>query len=388
MPFISALNKHPDSKIYLNEGSLSYKQILERVEKIPQTQSPLIFQPEWSFDSLCRIFAAARDNATLMLTPKGALAPDSIPEVLSKGFLLLRTSGSEGAPKWVAHDWSSLKPGLPIEKPITHLAASLMPSHAAALEVLFGAISQGVTLSLGDHWREKNSPMKPDAVAGPPQQLGIWLATKNRILENLKLFYSCADAMQPIWIKKKELVAPNLEIIQVYGCTEAWQAPTKTHPEKPWLVQLTDQSWSLKGNQIQITSSRLAKFWLYADGSMAPLVKPYLLGDEARNIEEGYFQIQSARHEVANFWGQKINLLEIESKLLEVEGIVDATAVSLQDPLAGQSLVLELVLAPSNSEDSMREKLKFLDALLPKGSWVPRFVGNATASKKRRHTRS
>jgi acyl-CoA synthetase (AMP-forming)/AMP-acid ligase II len=74
----------------------------------------------------------------------------------------------------------------------------------------------------------------------------------------------------------------------------------------------------------------------------------YCTGDYVRLLEDGNYQFLGRRDHMVKVRGFRVELGEIESVLASCPGVLEAVAIPLPDPLAGNRLVASVV--PKSSE--------------------------------------
>lgn len=170
---------------------------------------------------------------------------------------------------------------------------------------------------------------------------------------------------------------PNALIYNNYGLTEASPRVLTYSSEDPlflddyagysigdWQIRLSeDNELLIKGNQLMLgylgeeRQTRIHDGWFFT-------------GDFAEILPSGLVAIKGRLDNVVNIAGEKVNLLDIEQKICQIEGIREVMVLPLADELYGNRLIAFLersVFNPNITAQMLTEQLKhhFLPKKLP-----------------------
>ncbi|MBI2784810.1 MAG: acyl--CoA ligase [Legionella longbeachae] len=167
---------------------------------------------------------------------------------------------------------------------------------------------------------------------------------------------------------------PNAIIYNNYGLTEAsprvltyssrdplFLEDYAGYPVGDWQVRLSeDNELLIKGSQLMLgylgekKQTRIESDWCYT-------------GDLAEILPSGLISIKGRMDHLVNIGGEKVNLIEIEHKICQIEGIKEVIVLPLADELYGIRLLAcfeQNLLKPNITEQILTEQLK--KHLLPK----------------------
>lgn len=292
--------------------------------------SPLIWKAEWTSEALAPLFAALLSGSSIVVIND---PNESLPNLAGKekGWIFLRSSGTEGPSRWISHSQEILLKLAPLYRN-KKVAAVLKPGHAAGIEYLLAGIAGDNDLQFCRNAEELSPGV--EILHGPPTLLA-WLLNfsgkNHELLLGLEKFFSGTDMLHPAIAKKLASTSYQFRIEQLYGTTETWRIPTETHPEKPWLLRFTGNTASLRDGKVSIDSEFVSP----------SVTRPFTPGDRWVEEEDGWGHLENDRHWVANFHGTKLNLFDIEEKLLQSEAIGDVE-IKLQKNFLGQKLKITL----------------------------------------------
>lgn len=170
---------------------------------------------------------------------------------------------------------------------------------------------------------------------------------------------------------------PKAIIYNNYGLTEAsprvltysskdpsFHEDFAGYPIGDWQLRLSeDNELLLKGSQLMLgylgeeQQSRIQDGWFFT-------------GDLAEQLPSGLIAIKGRRDHLVNIGGEKVNLIEIEHKICQLNGIKEVIVLPLADELYGIRLLACMeqgCFAPNITEQMLTEQLKqqFLPRKLP-----------------------
>lgn len=330
------------------------------------------WEPAWTIPSLAEFFHRLdlRESFAVGTAPAGG---DKIPTI-DEPLIYLRSSGTEGPSRWIGHRFETLQSVVPLYRS-TRAAAVLRPGHAAGIQYLLGGVLGGNELwpcRSGSELRD----LKVSVLQGPPTVLAWLLNFKSQyddFLRGLKFFYSGTENLHPSIVEKLKRSGLSLRIHQVYGTTETWGIETDTHPDSPWLVRITDPAVSLVNGELHIRGDRLSP-------SVSP---PFIPGDRWDAVDGDWGMITSDRLWAMNFHGEKINLFDLEDRLLRIPGVADVTIQQEKHFLSG---ILRITVSSDTFSGAMEDEIKKL-VELPEGAFVLEWElpGDIPLGKRRRN---
>ncbi|KTC80487.1 acyl CoA ligase [Legionella cherrii] len=136
------------------------------------------------------------------------------------------------------------------------------------------------------------------------------------------------------------------------------------YPIGDWQIRLSvDNELLIKGSQLMLgylgeeQQSRIEEDW-------------FSTGDLAEQLPSGLIAIKGRRDHIVNIGGEKVNLIEIEHKICQINGIKEVIVLPLADELYGIRLLACMeqgCFAPNITEQMLAEQLKqqFLPQKLP-----------------------
>jgi acyl-CoA synthetase (AMP-forming)/AMP-acid ligase II/thioesterase domain-containing protein len=341
------------------------------------------------------------------LTPAPEASTALRPALETDCALLLRSSGTTGAPKLIPVTHGNLlamagRLGSDFWFHLTshdRAACALPLYYAAGLKTsLFVPLLLGASVAIPPAGRafdlgEWIDILKPTYLSTSPGALnGVLdqLRASGRDFDRGSLrFVMCAAAYLPEGVRLAAQSLLQVPVLEFYGLSEAGIMAANPAPPgriKPGTVGLPAPGELLivdearkpvargtTGN-IMISGPTVMPGYLVTDGSDAGELKDgwLLTGDLGCIDEDGYLTIVGREKEVINRGGEKVFPYEVEKALLEHPAVLEAAVYGVPHPRLGESVAAAVVTKPSNTVSEQALK-KFLTGRLATYKW-PRTV--------------
>jgi oxalate---CoA ligase len=335
----------------------------------------------------------------LELLGGAAAAPAPLrPVVESDVALLLRSSGTTGAPKLIpvthrnlAAMAEKLGSGLWFKLTAADRAACTLPLHyAAGLKTsLFVPLMLGAGVAFPPpkqvfdlvEWFDSLKPtylsVAPGALQGMLERIAV---APDKFDGSSLRFVMCAASYLPEQTRLAAQSMLRVPVLEFYGLSEAGVMAANPLPPgkiKPGTVGLpapgellvVDENRQPVPNgsvgQIMVRGPTLTPGYVTIDGSQPrELTDGWLLtGDLGRLDDDGYLCIEGRDKEVINRGGEKVFPYEIEKAMLQHPAVLEAAAFGVPHPRLGESVAAAVVLKPGSTV-GQRELNEFLAARL------------------------
>jgi len=349
---------------------------------------------------------AAQDTLRLdLLTPATGASIGIRPARASDVALLLRSSGTTGAPKLIPVTHGNLlamagKLGSALWFNLTaqDRAACMLPLYyAAGLKTsLFVPLILGASVGFPPTGEALDLARWFDILK--PTYLSVAPASLNGILDRLRAstrdldcgslrFVMCAAAYLPEEVRLAAEAALRVPILEFYGLSEAGVMAANPAPPgvvKPGTVglpapgdlRIVDEKGKPAANgtvgEIVISGPTVTPgYVMTGNSSPAGWTGGWLpTGDLGRIDEDGYLTIVGRLKEVINRGGEKVFPYEIEKAILQHPAVLEAAAFGVPHPRLGESVAAAAVLKPGSTV--CEEELKAFLAARLAGFKLPR----------------
>ncbi len=301
---------------------------------------------------------------------------------LKRDSTIIFTSGSTGDPKPVFHKlenhyYSAIGSNENISFEKGDVWGIFLPLyHVGGMSIIFRAIISGAAVAI----TEKKIPildairnLKITHISLVPTQLYRMLKEKDSIdtLRRLKAVLIGGSPIREAIIRKaKEMELP---IFTTYGSTEMASQVTTTRPNDTLEHLLTSgrllphRELKIEDEEILVKGKTLFKGYLYKDGLIKPFSEDgwFRTGDIGYLTEDGYLVVKGRKDNMFISGGENIHPEEIENKLIQIEGILDAVVVPVEEEEWGKRPIAFVYWEGKGEIDEKRIK-KMLEKELPK----------------------
>lgn len=277
----------------------------------------------------------------------------------NKPGLVLFTSGSSGEPKAAVHDFSKLLDKFKVKRKSLSTLNFLLFDHWGGLNTMFYTLfNGGIVISVVDR--------KPDVVCELIEKYKLELlpvsptflnfmimsdAYKKWDLSSLKIISYGAEPMPKSVLLRLNKIFPNVRFLQTYGLIELGVLRSKSKSNDSLWVKIGGEGSNVRvvNGMLQIKTDSAMLGYLNAPN---PFTEDgwFITGDKV--LQDGeYFKILGRESEIINVGSEKVYPAEIESVLLEIDGIEDAIVYGEKNPITGEIVVADIKIdKPKNKK--------------------------------------
>ena len=280
--------------------------------------------------------------------------------------LILFSSGTTGEPKAALHDLTFLlekfkKPG----KTLTTVTFLLF-DHIGGFNTMMHTIANGGTIITlktrsPDEVCSLIEKYKIELLPTSPTFINLILLNKTYEkydLSCLKMMTYGTEPMPESTLKAMNKILPNVKLKQTYGLSEVGIMPTKSEDSTSLWMKLGGEGFETKivDDILYIKAKSAMMGYLNApspfdaDGWFNTKDKVEVKGD--------YIKILGRTTDLINVGGEKVYPIEVESALLECEGVLDVRIYGEPHPLMGKVVAAEVKVAEENNNRDFIKKLR------------------------------
>jgi acyl-CoA synthetase (AMP-forming)/AMP-acid ligase II len=323
-----------------------------------------------------RHLAAARADALFDFTDPDrwtfqALGPDAPPPLLTRlreraaPGLVVFSSGTTGRGKAALFDLDALIERYRPARTGHRTLAFLLLDHLGGIHTLLHTLAHGGAFVVAEERR-------PDAVARaierhrvellPTTPTFLRMLVIGRIperydLSSLRLITYGTEPMPASTLETLRRSLPGVGLKQTYGLTELGVLPTRSRGSDSLWLELGGV-----GCETRIVDGVL---WIRSETAMlgyldAPTpfdADGWYNTQDAVEIDGRYIRVLGRTTELINVGGQKVYPSEVESVLLEMENVREATAWGEPNPVTGQVVVARVTLVRPEAESAVERRV-------------------------------
>jgi long-chain acyl-CoA synthetase len=280
--------------------------------------------------------------------------------------LVLFTSGSTGKPKAVVHDYSKLLTKFHKRRPTMVTLNFLLFDHWGGLNTLLHSLSNSAMLVLPDSRAPDDvcdlvERHRVELLPATPSFLNMLLisgAAKRHDLSSIKVISYGAEPMPASTLKMLRDAFPKVELRQTYGMIELGVLRAKSKDDSSLWVKLGGEGYDLRvvDGVLQVRAAAAMLGYLNAPSPITP--DGYFITGDMVEQDGEYFKILGRQSDLINVGGQKVYPAEVETVLLQIEGVVDASVFGERHPLLGKIVCATVIAAEGQDEDELRKRIK------------------------------
>jgi acyl-coenzyme A synthetase/AMP-(fatty) acid ligase len=266
--------------------------------------------------------------------------------------LVLFTSGSTGQPKAAVHDLDLLLHKFTVERHKQRMISFLLFDHIGGFNTLMYTIANGgcvITVEGRDVASVCAAIEKHRAEVLPtsPTFLNLLLMSgeqERHDLSSLKIINYATEVMPETTLRKLSLLFPGVELRQSYGLSELGILRSKS--------RASDSAWVKVGGEDYETRVVNGVLHIKARSSMLGYLNAPSPFDEDGwfntqddvEVDGEWLRFKGRKSDIINVGGEKVYPAEVESLILEVDNIADATVTREPHPITGNIVVAEVRL--------------------------------------------
>jgi long-chain acyl-CoA synthetase len=280
--------------------------------------------------------------------------------------LVLFSSGSTGRPKAMLHDFDRLLEKYETPRPTSRIITFLLMDHIGGINTLMHGLANGGTIvSVRDRTPETIcravEAHRAEVLPTSPTFLNLLLlsgAYRHHDLSSLTLITYGTEVMPASTLERVREAFPGVRLQQTYGLSELGILRSKSREDGSLWVKVGGDGFETR----------------IVDGVLLVRARSALLGylnAPSPFDAEGWFNTQDLVEqdgewirflgrttEIINVGGQKVYPAEVESALLEVDGVLDATVRGERNPILGQCVVARVNLDREEGAGDFKARMR------------------------------
>jgi long-chain acyl-CoA synthetase len=280
--------------------------------------------------------------------------------------LVLCSSGSTGKSKGIVHDMGRILAKFAKPRPAWRTIAFLLLDHIGGMNTLLHTLANGGVLitpagRTPAHVCQAIAAHQAELLPASPTFLNLLLvaeAYRQFDLSSLKLVTYGTEVMPETVLRRLAQALPGVTLAQTYGLSELGILRAKS--------RRSDSLWVKVGGEGVETKVVDGVLWVRTQSAMLGYLNApspfdadgwFNTGDKVEQ-DGDYLRILGRESDWINVGGQKVYPAEVESVLLEMANVVDATVYGERHPLTGQIVVARLLLGAPEELSALKRRLR------------------------------
>ncbi|MBL8136742.1 MAG: long-chain fatty acid--CoA ligase [Acidobacteria bacterium] len=280
--------------------------------------------------------------------------------------LVLFSSGSTGASKAALHDLTRLLDKFQVRRQQKCTLTFLLLDHIGGINTLLYTFANGGTV-VTVAGRDADSVCRAIAqhhvqiLPTSPTFLNLLLmsgAHRRYDASSLELVTYGTEPMPASTLARVHEAWPHVKLQQTYGLSELGILRSKSRS--------SDSLWVKVGGEGYETKVVDGTLWVRARSAMLGYLNApspfdadgWMNTEDQVEVDGEWMRILGRRSELINVGGQKVYPAEVESVLLQIDGVEDATVHGAPNPITGQIVVARLTLAKPEDLSGLKRRVR------------------------------
>jgi len=280
--------------------------------------------------------------------------------------MVLFSSGSTGEPKAALHDFVPLLEKFKVRRHRLRAISFLLYDHIGGINTMLYVLSNGgCMVTVADR--------SPDAVLAACQRHRVELlpttptflnliliseAYKRYDLSALQTITYGTEPMQQSTLRRVHELLPHARVVQTYGLSEVGILRSKSKGSDSLWVKIGGEGFQTRvvDGILHIKAASAMLGYLNAPSPFDD--DGWLNTGDRVEVEGEYLRFKGRESEVINVGGEKVFPAEVESAILEMDDVADATVHGEKHPIIGQIVCARVTLKPGREEKGFAAELK------------------------------
>jgi acyl-coenzyme A synthetase/AMP-(fatty) acid ligase len=279
--------------------------------------------------------------------------------------LIVFTSGTTGRGKAALFDFETLVERYRPARPNHRTLVFLLLDHLGGVHTMLHTLAHGGTLVIGrgrrpDEVARAIERHRVELLPTTPTFLRMLLLSRGHErydLSSLRLITYGTEPMPVSTLESLKRAFPGVPLKQTYGLTELGVLPTRSRASGSLWLEIGGL-----GCQARVVDGVL---WVRSDTAMLGYLDAPSPFDEdgwynthdAVEVDGPYVKILGRTTDLINVGGQKVYPSEVESVLLELDNICEATVWGEANSVTGQVVAARVSLARAEDQESLERRL-------------------------------
>jgi len=280
--------------------------------------------------------------------------------------VIVFSSGSTGKPKAALHDYTHLLNKFKVKRATLRTVTFLLFDHWGGINTLLYILSNTGVIGVPDVRSPEEvcefiEKYKIELLPTTPTFINLILISKayqKYDISSLKVVSYGTEMMPESTLKAFNKLFPDISLKQTYGLTELGVMRTKSESDDSLWVKVGGEDYETKviDNILYIKAKTSILGYLNAP---SPFDEDgwYNTGDRVEQKGE-YIRFLGRENDIINVGGQKVFPAEVESVLMQIENINEATVFGKSNPIMGNVVAAKIILEKEEPLNQLKSKIR------------------------------
>ncbi|MCF6243222.1 MAG: fatty acid--CoA ligase family protein [Bacteroidales bacterium] len=280
--------------------------------------------------------------------------------------VIVFSSGSTGKPKAALHDYTHLLNKFKVQRATLRTVTFLLFDHWGGINTLLYILSNTGVIGVPDVRSPEEvcefiERYKIELLPTTPTFINLILISKAYLkhdISSLKVVSYGTEMMPESTLKAFNKLFPKITLKQTYGLTELGVMRTKSESNDSLWVKVGGEDYETKvvDNVLFIKAKTSILGYLNAP---SPFDDEgwYNTGDRVEQKGE-YIRFLGRENDIINVGGQKVFPAEVESVLMQIDNINEATVFGKSNPIMGNVVAAKIILDKEEPLNRLKSKIR------------------------------
>jgi acyl-coenzyme A synthetase/AMP-(fatty) acid ligase len=277
--------------------------------------------------------------------------------------LILFSSGSTGEPKAAVHNLDFLLNKFKVPRHTQRMITFLLFDHIGGFNtMMYTLANHGCVITLES--RDAVSVCKAvekhraEVLPASPTFLNLLLVSgeyEKHDLSSLKIINYATEVMPAATLQRLNAAFPGVTFRQSYGMTELGIMRTQSRGNDSTWIRVGGEDYETRvvDNILHIKAKSSMLGYLNAPSPFD--AEGWFNTQDEVDVDGEWLRFKGRKSDIINVGGEKVYPAEVETVILEVDNIADATVTKEANPLTGHIVVAEVTL---HAEEPLAEVIK------------------------------
>lgn len=280
--------------------------------------------------------------------------------------LVLFSSGSTGKNKAALHDFVPLLEKFKVPRHTLRTMTFLLFDHIGGVNTLLYALSNtGCVITVADR--------SPEAVCAAVQNHHVELLPASPTFLNLLLLSRAyeqydlsslrritygTEVMPESTLQRIHSLFPNVNLLQTYGLSEVGILRSKSKASDSLWMKVGGEGFEIRVVDGLLEIKAASAMLGYLNHPSPFTEDGWFRTGDAVEVDGEYIRVLGRKSELINVGGEKVYPVEVESVLLQMEGVEDVMVIGVPNPITGHMVEAHVKLSTGETLPEFRSRMQ------------------------------